>query len=319
MRALLDTSRLQRRAAVILAATLATGTLVACGSDGSDGDAGLAAVQISGDFGEAPEVEFDGRLEVTSVDIQVVHQGDGPLLATGDRAFVDLWIGNGFTGEEAYSSFDEFGEPEMLTVDDQISEGILAAMEGHPTGSRVAVAAPPASAFGEMGNPGLGIGNADSVVFIVDILSKVLTAPEGDEAEAPAGTPAILDDEGRPTGFDFDAAAEPGNRLQVHTLVEGSGPVVEEGQLVAVNYLGQVFGGEEPFDQSYARGEPSSFPIGVGQVIEGWDRAVVGATVGSRLIVVIPPRLGYGEDGNEGAGITGTDTLVFIIDILGAA
>ena len=85
-----------------------------------------------------------------------------------------------------------------------------------------------------------------------------------------------------------------------------------------MNYLGQVYDGEAPFDSSYARGEPTSFQIGTGAVVKGWDEALVGRAVGSRVLLSIPPDLGYGEDGNKDAGITGTDTLYFVVDILAA-
>ena len=53
-------------------------------------------------------------------------------------------------------------------------------------------------------------------------------------------------------------------------------------------------------------------------VIEGWVRALVGERVGSRVLLVIPPKLGYGAKGNADAGILGSDTLVFVVDILGS-
>ena len=48
-----------------------------------------------------------------------------------------------------------------------------------------------------------------------------------------------------------------------------------------------------------------------------WDQAIVGKSVGSRLLLSIPPEKGYGKAGNPRAGIRGTDTLVFVVDILG--
>ena len=66
------------------------------------------------------------------------------------------------------------------------------------------------------------------------------------------------------------------------------------------------------------RGAPAQFPIGAGQVIAGWDQGLVGKTVGSQLLMVIPPDQGYGAAGNAQAGIKGTDTLVFVVDILDA-
>jgi peptidylprolyl isomerase len=58
--------------------------------------------------------------------------------------------------------------------------------------------------------------------------------------------------------------------------------------------------------------------IGAGQVIKGWDTGLVGQPVGSRVLLVIPPAEGYGKTGASTAGINGTDTLVFVVDILAA-
>jgi peptidylprolyl isomerase len=99
--------------------------------------------------------------------------------------------------------------------------------------------------------------------------------------------------------------------------VQGDGPKVEKGQTIVVNYLGQVYGGKAPFDTSYS-GEPASFQIGAGKVVKGWDQGLVGRPVGSRVMLSIPPSLGYGKDGNKEAGIKGTDTLYFVVDILAA-
>lgn len=104
--------------------------------------------------------------------------------------------------------------------------------------------------------------------------------------------------------------------LHVHVIEEGDGPVVAKGREIEVNYHGEIWGGDV-FDSSYFRGAPTSFPIGVGMVIAGWDEALVGKTVGSRVLISIPPEKGYGARGVPQAGIGGTDTLVFVVDIIG--
>lgn len=105
--------------------------------------------------------------------------------------------------------------------------------------------------------------------------------------------------------------------LQVVVLSEGDGDAVPAGANLEVHYLGQVWGGRI-FDNSYDRGSSISFPIGVGSVIAGWDRGLVGQRIGSRVLLSIPPADGYGVRGMPQAGIKGTDTLVFVVDIVGA-
>lgn len=115
--------------------------------------------------------------------------------------------------------------------------------------------------------------------------------------------------------IEFEETAAPTGLRSVE-LVEGDGPLVRTGDTVTVNYHGVVWGGTKPFDSSFDRHQPASFGIGVGQVIKGWDQTVVGHNVGSRLVVSIPPEYGYGSRGVPQAGIGGSDTLVFVIDII---
>lgn len=111
-------------------------------------------------------------------------------------------------------------------------------------------------------------------------------------------------------------AVEPPQDLAVEVLSHGEGDRVESGDDIEVDYHGQVWGGHV-IDTSYDRGSPVTFPIGVGAVIAGWDTGLVGQAVGSRVLLSIPPQLGYGSRGMPQAGIQGTDTLVFVVDIRG--
>lgn len=114
--------------------------------------------------------------------------------------------------------------------------------------------------------------------------------------------------------FDFSDAPEPTGKLQVTKLIQGDGPTVKKGQTLLVHYVGQAFGADEPFDSSYSPKQAADFVIGVGQVYEGWDKALVGQKVGSRVLIQIPPhlrQLGVPAFSDE-------DILVFSVDILAA-
>ena len=110
-------------------------------------------------------------------------------------------------------------------------------------------------------------------------------------------------------------AGEPGGTLRSKVLTAGTGAEVRKGELLVADYLGQVWDGKV-FDNSYDRRQPAAFQIGVRKVIPGWDETLVGVTAGSRVLLVIPPDKGYGSQGNEQAGIKGTDTLVFVVDVI---
>ena len=111
--------------------------------------------------------------------------------------------------------------------------------------------------------------------------------------------------------------ADPPTSLQRQILTEGTGPEVASGDWLITNYLGQVWNGEV-FDNSYDRGTTTAFQIGVGKVVPGWDVGLQGVKVGSRVLLSLPPSDGYGSAGNPSAGITGTDTLEFVIDVVQA-
>jgi len=106
--------------------------------------------------------------------------------------------------------------------------------------------------------------------------------------------------------------------LQRRILVQGTGPTTVKGDYLVTNYLGQVWGGAKPFDNSYDRKATSTFQIGAGKVVPGWDTALVGVKVGSRVLLSLPPADGYGSAGSSGAVIKGTDTIVFVVDIVSA-
>jgi peptidylprolyl isomerase len=118
----------------------------------------------------------------------------------------------------------------------------------------------------------------------------------------------------------FPAGPAP-KRLVEQTLVAGSGTPVASGDTVITNYLGEIWptkAGSQPkvFDSSFSRGAPTGFVIGTGAVIPGFDKTLVGKRLDTRMLLSIPPADGYGSSGNSQAGISGTDTLVFVVDLL---
>jgi peptidylprolyl isomerase len=103
--------------------------------------------------------------------------------------------------------------------------------------------------------------------------------------------------------------------LQVEVLSEGEGREVGAGAAVLANYAGHVWGSDTEFDSSFSRGAPSMFSLN--RVVDGWATGIPGATEGSRLLISIPPDLGYGPaGGNPSAGIGPEDTIVFVVDVI---
>jgi peptidylprolyl isomerase len=106
-------------------------------------------------------------------------------------------------------------------------------------------------------------------------------------------------------------------RLVTKDIVKGAGPKARKGHLLTVNYVGALYGNGRVFDSSWRRGEPFTFPFGRGEVIEGWERGIVGMRVGGRRELLIPAALAYGSRGSP-PHIPPNSTLIFVVDLLAA-
>ena len=109
----------------------------------------------------------------------------------------------------------------------------------------------------------------------------------------------------------------PPKELQVTDLEEGTGAEAKAGDEVTVQYVGVNYKDGSEFDASWDRGEPFTFQLGAGMVIQGWDQGVEGMKVGGRRELIIPPGLAYGPEGSPPA-IGPDETLIFVIDLLEA-
>jgi peptidylprolyl isomerase len=107
----------------------------------------------------------------------------------------------------------------------------------------------------------------------------------------------------------------PPKKLEIKEIEKGTGAAAKPGDTVTVQYVGVGYDSEEEFDSSWSRNEPYAFPLGAGEVIQGWDQGVAGMKVGGRRELIIPPNLAYGPEGRPPV-IGPNETLIFVIDLL---
>jgi peptidylprolyl isomerase len=308
-----------RRAAVlvlVLSSALAALGVAAPASGAATGP--LAAVTVSGDAAAKPTVSFAKPFTVKKTANQVVTPGSGAALAKGQKITFDYVLVDGRTGKELETSFGN--TQGSLTLDkSKTATQLVASLTGKTVGTRLLVAIAPKDGLAKrLNNP--AVKKTDTLLFVIDV--KTVRAPLAratGEPVAPAdGLPTVaLAADGKPTITVPPGASAP-TQLVTQTLIKGTGPVVAAGQTLTVHYTGVKWATGEQFDSSWDRKQPLDTVIGKGQVIPGWDEGLVGQTVGSQVLLVVPPDKGYGASGSSDGKIKGTDTLVFVVDILDA-
>jgi peptidylprolyl isomerase len=275
---------------------------------------GVSAVHVSGDVGTSATVSFDGAVTDTTAKTTVATAGSGSAIGSGDTVVAHIVIADGATQKTAENSYDQHA-PQVFTITSQIPGWLQDAVQGKKVGTRVVVYAPSATIFGAQGNPSLGIGTTDMVVVVLDLVGKALGGPNGASHAAPSWAPQVQSHKGVVSGLGFSHTPKPDGKLHAAALRAGTGATVKKGQTIVVNYLGAVYQGKTPFDESFSKA-PVGFPIGVQQVVVGWDKTLVGQKVGSEVVLQIPPADGYGKQAKS--GIPANSTLYFVVDILGA-
>ncbi|QKJ19880.1 FKBP-type peptidyl-prolyl cis-trans isomerase [Microbacterium hominis] len=292
-------------AAVVLAGCSAGTTEAEPTPSGTAGDLCAAAVApgavsdavtVEGDTGEESTATFDFPAEVDVLQSTVITEGDGDPVETGDFVSYALTAFSADDGEVLGSVGygDDPVLPQQISPDNPLGQLLGCATPG----TRVVAAFPPSESSG-------------GEVYIVDLLDVVPTAAWGEPQEPVEGMPTVeLADDGEPeiTLPGGDAPAE----VELGTLKLGDGATVATGDTVLVQYKGVKWSDGSVFDSSWERGVPASFQTT--GVVAGFQQALEGQTVGSQVVVVIPPEFGYGA--SEGHELQ-DETLVFVVDIIG--
>lgn len=274
------------------------------------------AVDVTGEPGVKPTVTVKTPLAVTETTKKIVTQGTGPEIKLDDTVEFAYTLYAGTTGAEVDTSWG--GTNARFEVQG-ITRGIARGMLGGHVGDRVAIAISPADGFGaNAANFGEGLDEGTTFVLVADLIGAYVapTVATGEPVAAPADLPVVtVGADGIPTGFTVSDAT---NKTPADTiaqpLIKGAGAVVASGQTLKMQYVGATLADGKVFQSSW-EAQPFTTTIGTGQVIQGWDKGIVGQTVGSRVELVIPAAQAYGDAPTSGQP---AGPLVFVVDILDA-
>jgi peptidylprolyl isomerase len=312
-------SFVRRLLALLLAALLMLAT-AACSDSGADPKDKISGLTVTGAFGDEPKVSVKPSVKVDHPETEVITEGKGAKVSANEQTLLNVLVAKGSDGSTLLSSKAQGGPITARMADGQFFGPVIDGVVGQRAGSRVAIAGTVTDFWGAAGAPQTGLKKGSTVVMVVDVLSTepddVLDGPQGQHVDPPANAPRIVESGGTITGVDTSSAGKPPSKLEVIPLVQGDGKVIDGPSIVTVNYLGQVWGADKPFNNSYSSG-PTAFTVGVGQLVPAWDKALQGVHAGSRVMLVVPPKDGYGSQGNPGIKVSGTDDMVFLIDVLG--
>ncbi|NGO10107.1 FKBP-type peptidyl-prolyl cis-trans isomerase [Streptomyces sp. HC44] len=316
-----------KRRAVALLAVPALLFTAACGSDDDSGDDTTSGVaQVEGKFGEKPEISVpkDAKPSATTV-TKALSTGDGAKIKNSDFVRLDWTVEKWEGGQELGSTWAaEGGTPRRQAVErigqqsQQMPAKVLDAVKGKKQGSRVLVQGTAGDLFGDTLNTSAGISPKDVLVWVIDTVGTASVASKaevkGEQAATKAGLPEVKAPSQKAATITVPKGAKAPKGLEQQVLIKGSGDKVEAGQGLIAQYTGVKWEDGKKFDSSWDHGGAIGFQIGNGSVVKGWDQGLVGKNVGDRVLLVIPPSLGYGATPSSELA---KNTLVFVVDILG--
>ncbi|GEL94152.1 FKBP-type peptidyl-prolyl cis-trans isomerase [Cellulomonas composti] len=258
----------------------------------------LSTVEVTGDAGVKPTITLPSTpFAMTGTGAVLLADGDGAEITDESLVQVHITAVDGADGTALGSTFDEGATAEVWPASsglDQLDEIMIGAHEG----ARILL--------------GLASGDATQV-YVVDLPAVIPPTADGTAVAPDESLPVVtVGDDGVPVIA--AGVGEPPTELVVQPLIQGDGDTVEKGDDVVVQYVGALWDGTV-FDSSWANGQPLTVgDLGSGSVVAGWEQGLEGQQVGSRVLLVIPPELGY-KDVDQGS-IPANSTLVFVVDIL---
>ncbi|MBB4895005.1 FKBP-type peptidyl-prolyl cis-trans isomerase [Streptomyces olivoverticillatus] len=319
-----------RRLAAALAVPVLLLTAAACGSDKGGGSSD-AKVKVTGSFGQKPEISAPKDAKpADKLVVKTLTEGKGEKAEKGSFVRLDFAgqtmkdnkpLGGTWETQDQPAKgprrqmVQQLGQPSQ-----EMPAKVLDAVVGQKAGSRIEVEGTAKALIGDQLNPQAGVKPEDGLIWVIDVVGaqKVDSKAEvkGDMAKPESGMPEVKINSQKAADITIPKDEKAPSDLKEQVLIKGSGAEVKAGDGLIAQYTGVKWEDGQKFDSSWDHSGATAFQIGTGSVVKGWDQGLVGKHVGDRVLLVIPPKLGY-----EGQAQSGLDknTLVFVVDIVGKA
>lgn len=273
----------------------------------------LDGIDATGGFGESPELTVPVPWGIDSTKTKILVQGTGATVSDTGWVEVNYYGVDGRTGDVFDESYSK-GIPADFPLGGVVP-GFQKGIAGQQVGTRLIVAMPGADGYDSYGgNSDSGIEIGDTLIFVVDILKTQFTQPTGTTVPpTDPSLPLVTGDLNAPVVTMPPGASAP-TSLVVQPLIVGPDPnvAIAAGDTILVDYAEYIWGSGTMVRQTYGF---SPLTGALSDTIAGWQQALVGQPLGSRLLLVVPPALSYPQ-GAPKVGIPAGSTMVYVIDLL---
>ncbi|MFF9393907.1 FKBP-type peptidyl-prolyl cis-trans isomerase [Streptomyces griseoluteus] len=284
-------------------------------------DGPLPAITAGTKFGEKPTVAKGPGEPSKDLAVRTVIAGNGRPVAENDFIKAN-YLGQIWSSGKVFDNSYDRNPLVLQLAQGSIIDGWRYALTGKKIGSRVEIAVPPTWGYGPSGNEQAGIKGTDTLVFVIDLLDSYNTKSSAKGKVVPQTDPALpkvaTNTDGNQPKVTLPKS-DPPKKLVSNYIIEGDGDEVTRKQAVLCQFQGLEWQGGRTFQKTYGSGRLSQFSVEqMEQVVKGLAQGITGKKVGSRVLIVVPPDLGYGDNPPSGSGIKKGATLVFTVDILAA-
>lgn len=304
-------------AALALAGCSASGAAsgaASCPRPSTSAAPSLDGVKVAGPQNAAPDVTVPTPFHVSATASEDLVTGTGTAISAPDQLVVlDISLSSGATGKKLIATpYDgDLSRVFPLSRWVQTFPGFADALHCATEGSRVVVALAPGDIQAQTATS-LGLAPGDTAIAVVDVRKAYLTKADGaDQYNDALGMPTVVRaPDGRP-GIIVPTATPPSS-LVVQTIKKGDGAAVTGDVPVRIAYTGVTWADHTVFDTTWGTEPPSTM---LNTLVPGLAAGLKGQSVGSQVLVVVPPDQGYGS--TQKGSVPAGSTLVYVVDILG--